>query len=120
MLCVFDWSSKTRNDVPRILSSQSVSAMRCYHGTIFNATSLQIVSLKIVQCGITFTRSRHAFRISSFCFQMEREAVINMEEVSESGPNQLVVQPMVAPVITTNFFTSVSNSIPSVATIGQA
>ena len=53
MLLVFDWSSTTRNDVARILSSQPVSAMGCYTGTIFNATSLQILSLKIVQCNIT-------------------------------------------------------------------
>ena len=37
-----------------------------------------------------------------------------MEQVSESGPNQPMMQPMVAPVITTNSFTSAS--IPSVAT----
>ena len=47
---------------------------------------------------------------------MERESIINMEQVSENGPNQPVVQPMVAPVITTNSFTEVSNSIPGVAT----
>ena len=52
MLRVFDWSSKTRNDVACILSGQPVSAMGCYTGTIFNAKSLQIVSLKIVQCDI--------------------------------------------------------------------
>ena len=46
---------------------------------------------------------------------MEREAIINMEQVSESGPHQPVVQPMVAPVIATNSFTEISNSIPSVA-----
>ena len=45
---------------------------------------------------------------------MEREAIINMEQVSESGPRQPVVQPIVAPVITTNSFTEIS--IPSVAT----
>ena len=47
---------------------------------------------------------------------MEREAIINMEQVSESGPHQPMVQPMVAPVITTNSFTEISDSIPSVAT----
>ena len=47
---------------------------------------------------------------------MEREAIINMEQVSESGPQQPVVQPMVAPVITTNSFAEISNSMPSVAT----
>ena len=47
---------------------------------------------------------------------MEREAIINMEQVSESGPHQPVVQPMVAPVITTNSFIEISNSVPSVAT----
>ena len=47
---------------------------------------------------------------------MEREAIINMEQVSESGPQQPVVQPMVAPVITTNSFTEISNSMLSVAT----
>ena len=47
---------------------------------------------------------------------MEREAIINMEQVSESGPQQPVVQPMIAPVITTNSFTEISNSMPSVAT----
>ena len=31
--------------------------MACYTGTIFNATSLQVVSLKIVQCGITLTKN---------------------------------------------------------------
>ena len=50
----FDWGSKTRNDAAIILSSQSVSAMGCYTRTIFNATSLQIVPLKIIQCDITF------------------------------------------------------------------
>ena len=45
---------------------------------------------------------------------MEREEIINMEQISESGPNQPVVKPIVAPVITTNSFTSAS--IPSVAT----
>ena len=39
--------------VARILSNQPVFAMVCYTGMIFNATSLQIVSLKIVQCDIT-------------------------------------------------------------------
>ena len=39
-----------------------------------------------------------------------------MEQVRESGPNQPVVQPMVAPLITSNYFTSVSNSIPGIAT----
>ena len=52
-LCVFDWSSKTHVDVARILSSQPVSAMGCYTVMIFNATSLQIASLKIVQCDTT-------------------------------------------------------------------
>ena len=47
---------------------------------------------------------------------MEREAIINMEQLSERGPHQPVVQPIVAPVITTNSFTEISNSIPSVAT----
>ena len=51
-----------------------------------------------------------------FVFHMEREAIINMEQVSESGPQQPVVQPLVAPVITTISFTEISNSIPSVAT----
>ena len=32
--------------------------MGCYTGTIFNATLLQIVSLKIVQCDITFEGRR--------------------------------------------------------------
>ena len=45
-LRLFYWSSKTRNDVARILSSQPVSAMGCYTGTIFKATSLQIVRRK--------------------------------------------------------------------------
>ena len=54
-LRVFDLSLKTRNDVARTLSSQPVSAVGCYTGTISNATSLEIVSLKIVQCDITFT-----------------------------------------------------------------
>ena len=57
MLHVFDWSSKTRNNVARILSSQPVPAMGCYTGTSFNATSLQIVSLKIVQYDITLRAS---------------------------------------------------------------
>ena len=39
-----------------------------------------------------------------------------MEQVSESGPQQPVVQPKVAPVITTNSFTEISDSMPSVAT----
>ena len=51
---------------------------------------------------------------------MEREAIINMEQVSESRPHQPMVQPMVAPVITTNSFTEISNSIPSVATARQS
>ena len=51
---------------------------------------------------------------------MEREAIINMEQVSESGPLQPVVQPMVAPVITTNSFTEISNTMPSVATARQS
>ena len=45
MLHVFDWSSKTRNDVAIILSSQLVSAMGCYTGTIFNVTSLKSLSV---------------------------------------------------------------------------
>ena len=49
---VFDGSSKIRNDVARIFVSQPGSAMTCYTGTIFNATSLQIVSLKTVQCAL--------------------------------------------------------------------
>ena len=39
-----------------------------------------------------------------------------MEQVSESGPQQPVVQPKVAPVITANSFTEISKSMPSVAT----
>ena len=64
----------------------------------------------------SLTRSRRALGTSSFCFHMEREAITNMEQVSESGPHQPVVQPMVAPVITPNSFTEISNFIASVAT----
>ena len=39
--------------------------MACYTGTIFNATSLQIVSLKIVQCDITSDILRHFLTIVS-------------------------------------------------------
>ena len=42
--------------------SQPVFAMACYTGTIFNATSLQIVSLKIVQCDITFMALEYDLR----------------------------------------------------------
>ena len=52
-----------------------------------------------------------------FVFHMEREVIINMKHVSESGPHKPVVQPMVAPVITTNSFTEISDPIPSVATV---
>ena len=38
---------------PEVFSGQPVFAIACYIGTVFNATSLQIVSLKIVQCDIT-------------------------------------------------------------------
>ena len=66
-LRVFDLSLKT-HDVARILSSQPVSAMGCYTGTIFNATSLQIVSLKIDQCDITL-KVRHfiSLNLIPFC-----------------------------------------------------
>ena len=40
--------------LPECLSSQTVFAMTCDTGTVFIKTSLQIVSLKIVQCHITF------------------------------------------------------------------
>ena len=65
MLRVFDCSSKIRNDVARILSSQPVSAMECYTGTIFNATSLQIVSLKIVQCRCDSTSTHPLQRVEA-------------------------------------------------------
>ena len=44
------------------LSNQPVFAMICYTGTIFNATSLQIVLLKIVQYEITSTETNNMIR----------------------------------------------------------
>ena len=52
-LRVFDWSSKTCNDNARMLVKSTSPRNGCYTGTIFNAISLQVISLKIVQCDIT-------------------------------------------------------------------
>ena len=54
-----------------------------------------------------------AFVVHRF-IHMEREEIINMEQVSESGPKQPMMQPVVAPVITRCAF--ISASVPSVAT----
>ena len=40
--------------LPEFFPGQPVFAMACYIGTIFNATFLQIISFKSVQCDITF------------------------------------------------------------------
>ena len=53
-LHVFDLSSKTCNTVAWTFSSWPVFEMACHTGTIFNAASLEIISLRIVRCDITF------------------------------------------------------------------
>ena len=87
MLRVFDWSSKTRNDVARILSSQPVSAMGCHTRTIFNSTSMQIVSLKIVHCDITFRKSLRFLYYASLstCCQNLEKNWVHWKNLGESG-----------------------------------
>ena len=50
-----------------------------------------------------------------FAFHMEREAIINMKQVSDSGPHQPVVQSCTGDHNNVLEFTEISNSIPSVA-----
>ena len=49
--------------LPEFMLSQVVFAMACYTGMIFNATLLQIVSLKIVQGDITLRLSLLRFQV---------------------------------------------------------
>ena len=83
--------------------SQPVFAMSCFTGMIFNAISLQIVSLKIVQCNISFRPAKASSPYSHtnrrICLQRcpkEHFKVVNTSIASISCERSILDQAMLS------------------------